>query len=63
VDAYNRPDVIHFYEQNNFRLMYDTEEEEKDVYDIQDEGPLRTRMMYYDLWYKIKDKPIPHDIS
>jgi hypothetical protein len=62
VDAYNRPDVIHFYEQNDFRLMYDTEEEEKDVYDIQDEGPLRTRMMYYDLWYKIKDKPIPHDI-
>jgi hypothetical protein len=31
--------------------MYDTEEEEKEVYDIQDKGPLRTRLMYYDLWY------------
>jgi GNAT superfamily N-acetyltransferase len=51
VDAYNRPDVIHFYERNDFRLMYDTEEEEKEVYDIQDKGPLRTRLMYYDLWY------------
>lgn len=52
VDAYNETDTLRYYENNGFKYLFSSEEQEylsvfkeqKDVDDI-----LRTRLMYYDL--------------
>lgn len=49
VDAYNQPEVLHFYEENGFKLLYATEEEERETFSIKEGEPLHSRMMYFDL--------------
>ena len=49
VDAYNNPRTLHFYEKNGFKLLYKTEQEERDFLELTDEEPLETRFMFFDL--------------
>ncbi|MFN8397704.1 MAG: GNAT family N-acetyltransferase [Bacteroidia bacterium] len=49
VDAYNEPQVLRFYEKNDFKLLFSSEEQEKDYFNLATEQPLRTRFMYFDL--------------
>ena len=60
VDARNTPDTLAFYEHNGFVFMHRTEEIERQalkrydangelIYEITDDEPLFTRMMYFDL--------------
>lgn len=49
VDAYNNPGVLAFYQKNNFKFLYPSEQEEKDFYNLPEEERLHTRMMYLDL--------------
>ena len=44
VDAYNNPRTLKFYENNNFKYLYGTEEEEELYFKT-----TMTRMMYFDL--------------
>ena len=44
VDAYNNPRTLKFYENNNFKYLYRTEEEEELYFKT-----TMTRMMYFDL--------------
>lgn len=49
VDAYNHPNVISFYEKNGFKKLYSTEDEEKEIFGINDDESLNSRLMYFDL--------------
>lgn len=49
VDAYNNPRTLHFYEKNGFKLLYRTEQEERDFLELNDEESLETRFMFFDL--------------
>lgn len=49
VDAYNKPSVLSFYEKNDFKFLYTDEEEERKTFFIDDNSPLKSRMMYFDL--------------
>ena len=49
VDAYNSPKVLSFYEKNDFKYLYSTEEEEKATFGLSDGEHLNSRMMYFDL--------------
>ena len=58
VDAYNiinenkeyrQSSVLQFYENNGFKYLYPSEEEEREVFGIADDAPLNTRLMYFDL--------------
>lgn len=48
-DAYNRPAVLNFYEKNGFKYLYLSEEEEREIFNIEKGEPLNSRMMYFDL--------------
>ncbi|MDR0302490.1 MAG: GNAT family N-acetyltransferase [Treponema sp.] len=58
VDAYNKPEIIRFYQKNYFITVYSTEEQEKSSYRQAPAGSLRTRYMFYDMtnW---RDKTMP----
>ena len=47
VDAYS--DAVGFYERNGFVPLYKTEEIEKQYYNIPQDEPLKTRLLYFDL--------------
>ena len=49
VDAYNKREVLHYYESNGFKFLHDSEQEEAEYYKIQQDAPIHTRLMYYDL--------------
>ncbi|MCM1349198.1 MAG: GNAT family N-acetyltransferase [Firmicutes bacterium] len=49
VDAYNNTRTIRFYERNGFKTLYKTEREERDFLGLDDDEPLETRFMFYDL--------------
>lgn len=49
VDAYNRPEVLRFYENNKFRYLHKNEDEEREYYHVNIEEPIHTRLMYFDL--------------
>ena len=49
VDAYNNPEVLAFYEKNEFRYLYSTEAEERETFGLGDDERLNSRMMYFDL--------------
>ena len=49
VDAYNKPEVINFYQKNGFFPVFSTEEQERGYYRPNTIEPLRTRYMYYDM--------------
>lgn len=49
VDAYNKENVLHFYEKNGFKFLYSTESLEKEANHIPEDECLESRMMYLDL--------------
>lgn len=49
VDAYNKREVIKFYEANGFNLLYSSEDEERETFAIDQNSKLHSRMMYFDL--------------
>ncbi len=53
VDAINKPEVIHYYQKNNFKFLYSSEINEARSLGINvkmlGEKPLHTRLMYFDL--------------
>lgn len=49
VDAYNNERTLHFYEANGFKTLYKTEKEEREFLNLNDEEPLETRFMFFDL--------------
>ncbi len=55
VDAYNEPTTMSFYEQNGFKMVFSTEQQEKDYRHIESDVSLNTRLMYYDLMRTIED--------
>ena len=51
VDAYNKPEILSFYEKNNFRFLFLTEEDERQNLkkSINNDEPLNSRQMFFDL--------------
>jgi len=49
VDAYNKPDVIRFYQKSDFTTVFSTEEQEKETYRQLADEALLTRYMFYDM--------------
>jgi GNAT superfamily N-acetyltransferase len=49
VDAYNKPEIIRFYQNNDFITVYSTEEQEKQSFKKTPEGNLHTRYMFFDM--------------
>jgi len=49
VDAYNEPDILGFYQKNDFTAVFSTEEQEKETYRQPSSQPLQTRYMFYDM--------------
>lgn len=49
IDAINKPKVLQFYENNNFRFLFRTDEEELQAMGKDVASELPTRMMYLDL--------------
>lgn len=49
VDAYNSQGVLSFYEKNDFKFLYSTEEEERETFGLAKGEHLNSRMMYFDL--------------
>ena len=50
VDAYNRPQTISFYINNGFKVVFSSEEQEKEYRHIKEAIALKTRLMYFDLF-------------
>ena len=57
VDAYNKPDVIRFYQKSDFTPVFSTDEQEKQSYRQEVDEVLRTRYMFYDM-IQWRDKAI-----
>ena len=51
VDAYNEPEVIAFYQKNDFMPIFSTEEQEKEAYSQEISEVLQTRYLFYDLMH------------
>ena len=49
VDAYNEPEVIGFYQKNDFTPVFSTEQQEKETYRQSPDEALLTRYMFFDL--------------
>ncbi|MCL2072740.1 MAG: GNAT family N-acetyltransferase [Marinilabiliaceae bacterium] len=49
VDAYNDLSVIAFYQKNDFKTVFSSEEQEKETYMQKPSDILRTRYMFYDI--------------
>lgn len=49
VDAYNEPQVLHFYEKNGFQPLFSTEQQECEYLTLPAGTSLHTRLMVFDL--------------
>ncbi|MDR0811471.1 MAG: N-acetyltransferase [Paludibacter sp.] len=49
VDAYNKPEILNFYQKNDFQTVFSTEQQERDYKKLETDAPLRTRYMFYDM--------------
>jgi len=51
VDAYNKPEVLNYYEKNDFKLLFLTEEDERQNLkkSINCDAPLNSRQLFFDL--------------
>lgn len=49
VDAYNTPNVLSYYQRNDFSFLFHEESAEREEMRLPDDEPMHTRMMYYDL--------------
>jgi GNAT superfamily N-acetyltransferase len=50
VDAYNNPQTKSFYINNGFRVVFSSEEQEKEYRHLKEAMVLKTRLMYFDLF-------------
>ncbi len=55
VDAYNSVSTMTFYENNGFSSVFSSEKQEKEYRHIDEETPLNTRLMYFDLMLLAKE--------
>ena len=58
VDAYNKPDVIAFYQKNYFNPVFSTEQQEMQSYHQTPDEILSTRYLFYDMM-QWRDKALP----
>ena len=49
VDAYNKPEILNFYQKNDFLFVFSSEEQERNYYQPNTATPLHTRYMYYEM--------------
>ncbi|MBL0016949.1 MAG: N-acetyltransferase [Bacteroidia bacterium] len=49
VDAYNEAQVLRYYEKNDFKFLFSSEDQEKEYHQMDGSQILRTRFMYFDL--------------
>jgi GNAT superfamily N-acetyltransferase len=49
LDAYNKPEVLSFYQKNDFHPVFFTEAQEREAYKQNISDPLHTRYMFYDM--------------
>ena len=59
VDAYNKYEVLNFYQKNGFSFVFSTEEQEREYKKLNISIPLKTRYLFYDMIYmknKLKEK-------
>lgn len=49
VDAYNNERTLHFYEKNGFKILFKSEEDERDFLNLNPDETLETRFMFFDL--------------
>ncbi|GHT32305.1 hypothetical protein FACS189434_03750 [Bacteroidia bacterium] len=49
VDAYNKPEVLNFYQKNYFKAVFSTEQQEREYKKLAPDQDLRTRYMFYDM--------------
>ena len=51
VDAYNKPEVLHYYEKNDFKLLFINEEDERQNLkkNLNSDETLYSRQMFFDL--------------
>ena len=51
VDAYNKPEVLRYYEKNDFKFLFSTEEDERQNLkkSINSDEPLNSRQLFFDL--------------
>lgn len=55
VDAYNSPATLAFYEKNDFKMVFSSEQQEKDYRHLDSVTALSTRLMFYDLMRTAED--------
>ncbi|MDE6226954.1 MAG: GNAT family N-acetyltransferase [Muribaculaceae bacterium] len=55
VDAYNSPATLAFYEKNDFKMVFSSEQQEKDYRHLDSGTALSTRLMFYDLMRTAED--------
>jgi len=51
VDAYNKLEVLNFYQKNYFLTVFSTEAQEREYKNLDVSTPLRTRYMFYDMMH------------
>ena len=49
VDAYNKENTLRYYENNGFKYLFSTEQQEKQYIGMPEDKELKTRLMYFDL--------------
>ena len=49
VDSYNKERNLRFYQNNEFKFLFSTEEQEREFRGLATEKPLNSRLMYFDL--------------
>jgi len=49
VDAYNNEKALKYYENNSFKYLFSTEQQEKQYIGMPDDKELHTRLMFFDL--------------
>jgi len=49
VDAYNNEKTLKYYENNDFKYLFSTEQQEKQYIGMPENNQLKTRLMYFDL--------------
>ena len=49
VDSYNKERNLKFYQNNEFKFLFSTEEQEREFRGLGPDKPLNSRLMYFDL--------------
>lgn len=62
VDAYNSERTLCFYERNGFKMLYKTEEREREAFHVERDRQLNSRIMYFDLKTFIPSTPEESDV-